>query len=791
MVNLKVSCNIYSNNNKRLFQFLSNTVSLLLVTVLVFGCSSDSGGNSGGGSALADDDDDIIIGSADDDDGDDDDDNDADDDDSELIDFDGDGYAATVDCDDGDHSVHTMLTGYPDSDEDGYSATGVPVQVCSGDALPSGYLASVSDIPDCDDSDAAIHTELSGYPDRDLDGYTFGDPTTVCTDGILPPGYLYSESPTTDCDDTDINNWLACDDCIDSDGDLYYTGCDDYATISGPDCDDEDNTNNDGCVNTGVMLEIDALALDTCGSWTPTYQPGVTYRTPAEIKAGVMAIGLLKSHKDEQPADIRLDQPIVEVNLSDGGRVAISDVGFVAEGTYTHIRIKVAYSNYEVDADSHSGMTVPGILHFDFALSSYQAADSSIRTQGDYDITFTASGNSFTNSGTTYFNCLISAWGGIAKTADNKFEIDVPLPDGPLVIDHQSPLPVQIDLQFPMRDTFGWIDLAESDFTDGVFDVAPLPLESEQQDGFMECNFFMVDRCMSDIIVPIHPTWPMTDSQIDFCTYSTHISTTCQAEGEEGYGQDKHYQVNYPDYTSAADTVFDEVTGLMWQRNAPDIAVDWWEAREYCNELVLAGYTDWRLPSRIELVSTIDFGFFDPVIDEVIFPETSNEYYWSSSPVPFLNMAYGVRYELGFIYDHDPYSSQRARCVRADYTPPSPRFVFDDDTVTDMGTGLIWQRHPFSNGMDWMDALDACETMVLGGYDDWRLPTLKEQQTIVDERRLQPCIDFVAFPDTLSAWFWSSTPIPTHPDEAWCTSYTDGYASIHQFIELFQVRCVR
>jgi hypothetical protein len=154
-------------------------------------------------------------------------------------------------------------------------------------------------------------------------------------------------------------------------------------------------------------------------------------------------------------------------------------------------------------------------------------------------------------------------------------------------------------------------------------------------------------------------------------------------------------------------------------------------------------------------------------------------------------MAYGVRFELGFIYDHDPYSSGKTRCVRGEYNPPDSRFDLDELTVKDNGTGLTWQRQHFNNAMIWEDALSRCENLELGGYNDWRLPTVKELETILDERRLQPTIDIVAFPNTPAAWFWSCTAIQYPPNESWSVSFTDGYASIHAFSEMQLVRCVR
>ncbi len=69
------------------------------------------------------------------------------------------------------------------------------------------------------------------------------------------------------------------------------------------------------------------------------------------------------------------------------------------------------------------------------------------------------------------------------------------------------------------------------------------------------------------------------------------------------------------------ETVIDRVTGLMWQRTASD-ELSTEEAASYCAELELDGYCDFRVPTRIELVSLVDFTEDDPAIDATVFAGT-------------------------------------------------------------------------------------------------------------------------------------------------------------------------
>ena len=88
-----------------------------------------------------------------------------------------------------------------------------------------------------------------------------------------------------------------------------------------------------------------------------------------------------------------------------------------------------------------------------------------------------------------------------------------------------------------------------------------------------------------------------------------------------------------------------------------------------------------------------------------------------------------------------------------------------DDTVTDVKTGLMWQQTT-SSKMNWEDAIKYCESLSQAGFSDWRLPIREELRSIVNYNKYNPAIDTVFFPETMSAFYWSSTS----------NAYTTGYA---------------
>ncbi len=83
-------------------------------------------------------------------------------------------------------------------------------------------------------------------------------------------------------------------------------------------------------------------------------------------------------------------------------------------------------------------------------------------------------------------------------------------------------------------------------------------------------------------------------------------------------------------------TVTDIRTGLMWAQRGPESSMRWEQALSYCEGLSFGGYTDWRLPSKTELRSIMDFYRCDPASDPAFFPDMRSAYYWSSTSSVFM-----------------------------------------------------------------------------------------------------------------------------------------------------------
>jgi len=113
-----------------------------------------------------------------------------------------------------------------------------------------------------------------------------------------------------------------------------------------------------------------------------------------------------------------------------------------------------------------------------------------------------------------------------------------------------------------------------------------------------------------------------------------------------------------------------------------------------------------------------------------------------------------------------------------------------DGTVTDANTGLMWQQRE-AGTMHWEGALTYCEGLSLAGYSDWRLPNIKELESITDDSLYDPAIDTNYFPEAHASYYWSSTAGAGPTSGAWGVGFYGGIVSSYLKSNTYYVRCVR
>ncbi len=119
--------------------------------------------------------------------------------------------------------------------------------------------------------------------------------------------------------------------------------------------------------------------------------------------------------------------------------------------------------------------------------------------------------------------------------------------------------------------------------------------------------------------------------------------------------------------------------------------------------------------------------------------------------------------------------------------------LFSASSKQDDKTGLVWQddQAVLENEMKHEDAVTYCHDLELDGFDDWRLPTLKEAYTIVDMRQDRPALKR-GFEIRSDERFWTATTFIDNPEkEAWRLSMSYGEAEPYTKKRDYHVRCVR
>ncbi len=79
--------------------------------------------------------------------------------------------------------------------------------------------------------------------------------------------------------------------------------------------------------------------------------------------------------------------------------------------------------------------------------------------------------------------------------------------------------------------------------------------------------------------------------------------------------------------------------------------------------------------------------------------------------------------------------AKQVRAVRGEVYGINKFVDNGDGTVSDLATGLMWSQGDNGKGVEWIEALPYAQGATLAGYNDWRLPNVKELQSIVDYSR--------------------------------------------------------
>jgi len=293
--------------------------------------------------------------------------------------------------------------------------------------------------------------------------------------------------------------------------------------------------------------------------------------------------------------------------------------------------------------------------------------------------------------------------------------------------------------------------------------------------------------------------------------YDSINEISAPSTGQAFFGQDAQYSSNEPSYTDNGDsTITDNITGLMWSKSSDmdgDGDIDAADKKTYSEAVAgadsfdLAGHEDWRLPTIKELYSLIIFSGIDPSgyegsTTDGLVPFIDTDYFdfaygdtdageriidaqfATTSMYVDAELLFGVNFADGRIKGYGlmmPFGPGEktfyVMYVRGNTSYGINDFTDNgDSTITDNATELMWMQYDSDSAMNWEEALNYAENLEFAEYTDWRLPDVKELQSIVDYTRSPGTTNSAAIDPLFNctqitneageedyAFYWSST----------------------------------
>jgi hypothetical protein len=222
---------------------------------------------------------------------------------------------------------------------------------------------------------------------------------------------------------------------------------------------------------------------------------------------------------------------------------------------------------------------------------------------------------------------------------------------------------------------------------------------------------------------------------------------------------------------------------INWQGQAPAYATTWlgfsdWEGDSWSwHNAPTAGYytmadpADYADAEGRSLVALVLLGPGEASLESIGYDFTPNV-----SGYPVVDTGQDTCHDVnGALIDPVPGAAYYGQ--DAQYDGNQPGYTDNGDgTVTDNVTGLMWAQTP--NNMEkvtFSEAFTVAENLTLGGYDDWRVPTIKELYSLIDFRGVtgMSALDATPYIDTeyfdfeygdeaqgerhIDAQYWSST----------------------------------
>ncbi|MGD9018142.1 MAG: DUF1566 domain-containing protein [Desulfobacterales bacterium] len=283
----------------------------------------------------------------------------------------------------------------------------------------------------------------------------------------------------------------------------------------------------------------------------------------------------------------------------------------------------------------------------------------------------------------------------------------------------------------------------------------------------------------------------LTTDQTD-CFDEFGTPADCRGTGQDGE-QSLGSDIRDERFGIDVDRVVDRLTGFEWARDAAltGFPMDFSEAQALVadmNTSAMSGSATWRLPSRRQLFSLISHHRINPALPgDHPFRNVFNGYYWTGTTCARLpDQAWVIHLGGGRVCNGMKRGSYMVLPVSGpeiEKKDGKDRFIITPSTVRDRRTRRTWVIDPTEDDrpMAWAQALDRIRRMNLSeslGFQDWRVPNIRELESLCALSRHSPALAFDGFRRRIRDGYWSSTTSRYDPRYAWVLYTRDGAVGV-------------